>query len=131
MVASSWRDFTNYNQFIYVATENRSQRGFRVLDMTNPSAPKDLGYVQTNTLISAHNVSVDPGTGLLYFSGSNQGVAIYDAKANPRNPPLIASWSTRYAHDVCVRRGRGYFALGRSYQIRILDVTNCHGAGIL
>jgi choice-of-anchor B domain-containing protein len=121
--SSSWRDFTSYKQYAYAATENKQQRGFRVIDMSNPDAPVDVGYVQTATMISAHNVSCDPATGLIYFSGSNQGVAIYDAKANPLNPPLIANWQTTYTHDICVRRGRGYFSIGSSYQVRILDIS--------
>ena len=121
---SYWRDFTNVGPYVYSATENSSQRGFRVIDLTKPGTPVDIGYVQTGTLTAAHNVSADPAGGFIYFSGSNQGVAIYDVKTTPKNPSLVATWRTRYVHDICIRRGRGYFALGRSYQVRILNVTN-------
>ncbi|MCA8957876.1 MAG: choice-of-anchor B family protein [Planctomycetes bacterium] len=122
--SSTWRDMHNWKNYIYVSTENRTQRGFRVIDMANPSSPVDHGYVQTSTFINAHNTSIDQDRGIIYFSGSNQGVAIYDAAANPTNPPLINNWSTLYTHDICIRRGRAYFALGYSYQVRIFDVRN-------
>ncbi len=121
---STWRDFTNYKQYIYVATENKSQRGFRVIDMSNPDVPKDGGYVQTSTMVSAHNVSCDPDAGFIYFSGSNQGVAIYDVKTTPMNPKLVKTWNLYYEHDISVRRGRAYFAEGRRRRVRILNVNN-------
>ena len=121
---STWRDFTNYKQYVYVATENKSQRGFRVIDMSNPDTPVDHGYVQTSTMVSAHNVSCDPDAGFLYFSGSNQGVAIYDVKTTPTDPKLVKSWNTYYEHDICVRRGRGYFAEGSRRRLRVVDTNN-------
>jgi choice-of-anchor B domain-containing protein len=120
--SSSWRSFTSIGPYVYVGTENRS-RGFRVIDFTS-GTPRDLGYVQTSSLTNAHDVDADPDAKFIYFTGSNQGVAIYDARTNPKNPPLYATWRNNYVHDACIRRGKGYFASGRSYAVRILNVTN-------
>lgn len=122
--SSTWRDFTNVGNYVYVSTENQSQRGFRVIDFTDPGNIRDRGYVQTGTLVNAHNVSADTKNGFIYFSGSNQGVAIYDVKANPRNPTLVASWSRHYVHDICIRRDRAYFSMGRNFQVWALDASN-------
>ena len=84
---NGWRDFTNYKQYIYSVSEGH--RGIRIIDMSNPDRPVDRGYVATSSISHTHNISVDPATGKLYLSGTNQGVAIFDAKANPRNPALL------------------------------------------
>ena len=119
---STWRDFTNYGHYVYSVSEHHA--GIRIFDMSKPDSPKDLGYVQTTTIKNTHNISVDPATGYLYLSGTNQGLAIFDAKKNPTNPPLLGKWTTAYTHDCCVRRGKAYLSNGRSYVCRIMDTTN-------
>ena len=44
--SSTWRDATVYNQFIYATSEGHG--GLRVIDMSNPSKPADLGYTNGN-----------------------------------------------------------------------------------
>jgi choice-of-anchor B domain-containing protein len=122
--SSTWRSFTNVGPYVYVGTENGTQRGFRVIDFSKPGVPVDLGYVQTTTMTRAHDVASDPDAGFIYFTGSNQGVAIYDVKTTPKNPKFVASWRGNSVHDACIRRGKAYFASGRSYACKILNVTN-------
>lgn len=117
-----WRDFTSYKQFIYSVSEGH--RGIRIIDMSNPDRPIDRGYVAQSSITHSHNISVDPVAGKLYLSGTNQGVAIFDAKANPLNPRFIGTWRNEYVHDVCARRDRVYFAAGSSAHFRILDASN-------
>ncbi|MEE2888531.1 MAG: choice-of-anchor B family protein [Planctomycetota bacterium] len=118
---NDWRDFTNYKQYLYSVSEGH--RGIRVIDMSNPDRPVDRGYVARSSVTHAHNISVDPDSGKLYLSGTNQGVAIFDAKANPLNPRFVGTWRTEYVHDICARRGKAYFAAGSSGYVRILDAT--------
>ncbi|MEE2886958.1 MAG: choice-of-anchor B family protein [Planctomycetota bacterium] len=119
---STWRDFTNYGSYVYAVSEGHS--GIRIFDMSNPSSPRDLGTVATSQIRNTHNISVDPATGHLYLSGTNQGLAIFNAKANPTNPTFVGSWRTSYTHDCCIRRGKAYLSNGRSYVCRIMDTTN-------
>jgi choice-of-anchor B domain-containing protein len=126
---NGWRDFTNYKQYIYSVSEGH--RGIRIIDMSNPDRPVDRGYVATSSISHTHNISVDPATGKLYLSGTNQGVAIFDAKANPRNPRFVGTWRDEYIHDVCVRRGRAYFSAGSSGYFRILDATKSPNLSVI
>lgn len=120
--SSTWRDFTNYGAYVYSVSEHHA--GIRIIDMTVPGSPKDLGYVATSQIRRTHNISVDPATGHLYLSGTNQGLAVFDASANPKNPRFVGSWNTSYTHDCCVRRGKAYLSNGRSFVCRIMDTTN-------
>ena len=116
-----WRDFTNYKQYVYAVSEGH--RGIRIIDMSNPDSPRDRGYVATGSISHTHNISIDPESGKLYLSGTNQGVAIFDAKANPLNPQFVGTWRNEYVHDVCARRERAYFAAGLSTACRIMDTS--------
>ena len=119
---STWRDFTNYGKYVYAVSEGHS--GIRIFDMSNPSSPRYVGTVATSQIRNTHNISVDPATGHLYLSGTNQGLAIYDASSNPTNPRFVGSWNSSYTHDCCIRRGKAYLSNGRSYVCRIMDTTN-------
>lgn len=118
-----WRDFANLDQYVYAVSEHH--RGIRIFDMSNPDAPQDLGYVATSQIQNCHNITSDPTTGYLYLSGTNQGLAIFDA-TNRTNPVLVNTWypSRTYTHDCCLLRGRAYLSNGYSYAARIMDATN-------
>lgn len=120
---TQWRDFETYGNYIYAISENH--RGFRIIDMTNPSAPKDLGLKLTAYHRSAHNMSIDPDTGMLYVCGAmTSGMYIYNAKAKPEEPVPLTLGGTDYIHDVCIRRNRAYLSVGYVNKLRIVDVTN-------
>jgi len=121
---STWRDFANVGRYVYSVSEHHS--GIRIIDMQNPSQPKDLGYVETSAIRRTHNITSDPKTGYLYLSGTNQGLMIYDASQSPTAPKLVSTWypSRIYTHDCCVLRGRAYLSNGRSYAARIMNASN-------
>ncbi len=124
-----WRDFTNYKQYIYSVSEGH--RGIRILDLSDPDRPVDLGYVHTSAITHTHNISVDPDAGKLYLSGTNQGVAIFDVKLDPRRPRFVGTWRNEYVHDICVRRGKAYFAAGYSSVMRILDASTSPSLSVI
>ena len=126
---NDWRDFTNYKQYIYSVSEGH--RGIRVIDMSNPDRPVDRGYVGRSYITHCHNISADPETGKLYLSGTNQGVAIFDAQSNPQNPRFVGTWNNEYVHDICVRRGKAYFSAGSSGYFRILDATKSPNLSVI
>ncbi len=121
---SLWRDFANLGPYVYSVSEHH--RGIRIFDMSNPDSPQDLGYVATSQIRNTHNITADESTGYLYLSGTNQGLAIFDASQSPTNPTFVSTWypGRTYTHDCCVIRGRAYLSNGRSYAARIMDATN-------
>ncbi|MBK8979271.1 MAG: choice-of-anchor B family protein [Planctomycetes bacterium] len=121
---SIWRDFANLGPYVYSVSEHH--RGIRIIDMSNPDVPVDLGYVETSAIANTHNITADPATGYLYLSGTNQGLMIYDASQNPTAPQLVGTWypGRTYTHDCCVLRGRAYLSNGSSYVARIMDASN-------
>lgn len=119
---SRWREVTSYGNHVYAVSEHHA--GMRVVDVSNPSAPVDLGYRHQSSWSNAHTISVDPDRGHLYVNGTNAGMLILDAAASPTNPPEIGRFTLAYVHDITVRRGRAYASEINAGRLRILDVTN-------
>ncbi|MBL8755608.1 MAG: choice-of-anchor B family protein, partial [Planctomycetes bacterium] len=122
---SVWREVRSYGQYVYVTTE--AAGGFQVISMVNPDAPVDLGIVNTAHFGNAHNLGVDTGTGRIYIVGCNTGSPVFDAAANPANPPLIGfvagSGNSNYYHDLHCENGYGYGAMIYNGLFRILDLS--------
>src|SRR5688572_7420537 len=119
---SRWREVTSLGNHVYAVSEHHA--GLRVVDVSNPSAPVDLGYRHQGLWSNAHTISVDPDRGHLYVNGTDVGMLILDAAASAVNPPEIGRFTLGYVHDVTVRRGRAYAAEINAGRLRILDVTN-------
>ncbi|MGB3967306.1 MAG: choice-of-anchor B family protein, partial [Planctomycetota bacterium] len=124
-VSSTWREVRTYGTYAYVTTE--AAAGFLVLDLTNPDAPTSLGIVGAANHGNAHNLGVDMGTGRIYIVGTNNGCAVYDAAANPANPPFLGyaapSGNSNYFHDLTIENGYGYGAMIYTGLFRIWNVT--------
>ena len=135
---SLWRDIKVYGAYAYAVSEGGS--GIQIFDMTNiDSGSVTLANTVTTGGTSAtHNVAINTESGYLYrCGGGNEGLRIYSL-ANPTNPSYVASWSTRYVHDVQVvtytsgqYAGReiafacsGYNGGWSQTGLDILDVTN-------
>ncbi len=119
----AWRDYTNLGKYFYAVSEHH--RGMRVFEMLPNGTPKDHGFVQTATVVSAHNIRCDPDTGYLYVTGgNNRGLAIFDASTTPTNPKFLSVWNSNYVHDACIRRGKAYVCTGSAYVTRILNIRN-------
>ncbi len=121
---STWRDARTYGHYAYVVTEGGG--GMQVIDIADPDNPvfvrthRPSGLAWGNT----HNISIDLETGKLYVVGTAGGMHIFDVAANPTTPPLVASYTTEYVHDVQVREGIAYLSeINRGF-LRALDVRN-------
>jgi choice-of-anchor B domain-containing protein len=124
-VNNPWRELRTYGTYVYVTSEGMS--GFQVIDMTNPDAPVNVGIVGSAQFGNAHNLCVDMGTGRLYITGCNTGTPVYDAAANPANPPFLGyaagSGNSNYFHDIAAENGFGYGAMIYTGIFRIWDLS--------
>ena len=120
---NQWREMTGYGNHIYSVSE--AQAGIRVIDMTNPTVPVNLGLVHSAVWANTHSIHCDPDQGRIYACGTNKGMYILDAKANPAAPPILGTFSTKYVHEAFVRRGKGYLAeIYSPGNIRIVNASN-------
>ncbi len=119
---SNWREARAYGNHIYVVTEGGG--GMQVIDMTSPDTPQLLGTATTSGWNNTHNIGVDLERGTVWACGTNMGMLVFDARANPGNPPLIATLNSPYVHDVHVQDGLAHVSdiFGNRYQI--YDVRN-------
>jgi choice-of-anchor B domain-containing protein len=120
--SSTWREITGFGPYVYSVSENHG--GIRVIDMTNPGSPADLGTVHGSTWSNTHSISVDPDAKRLYANGTRNGMYILDLSVNPASPTVLGRYTDYYVHDCYVRRGKGYLAQINSGNLRIMDVTN-------
>ncbi len=112
-----WRDFKTYKQYAYAVADEGSE-GLIIFDLSdihNGNITKV--YQQNNIFNKAHNIYVDPPNGRLYVAGSDtryNGLIIYDLKANPANPPVIANIDLpgEYVHDIFVLNNIAYSSHG-------------------
>jgi choice-of-anchor B domain-containing protein len=99
---SLWRDVRKYQQYAYAVSEGGG--GIQVFDLTQIDAGVVtlVGNVTTGGELATHTVCVDEDSGFLYRAGGgSNGLRIYSL-ANPANPTYVASWGTRYVHEVSV-----------------------------
>lgn len=103
-LSSLWRDVKTYQNYAYVVTEAEGGN-LQVIDMSDLDAGGEATLVNTVSgpgTSRTHNVAIDTDSGFLYRSGgSGEGIRIYDL-ADPGNPTWVATWSTKYVHDLQV-----------------------------
>ena len=101
---SLWRDVKTYQHYAYVVTEGVGGN-LQVIDLSGLDAEGTVSLVNTISgpgTSRTHNVAIDEVSGFLYRSGGgSEGIRIYDL-ADPANPTWVATWSTRYVHDLQV-----------------------------
>lgn len=96
---SLWRDIKVYQNYAYAVSEGGS--GIQVINLANIDSGSVtlVRTVTTGGTTATHNVALDEDSGFLYrCGGENNGLRIYSL-ADPSNPTLVASWTTRYVHD--------------------------------
>lgn len=124
-VNNPWRELRTYGHHVYVTTEGLG--GLLVISMLNPDAPVLVGQIGTQYYDNAHAIDVDPGTGRIYVTGTNNGTAVFDAAANPANPPFLGyaqgSGNSNYVHDLHAENGFGYVAMIFAGLFRIWDLS--------
>ncbi len=99
---SLWRDVRVFSHYAYAVSEGGG--GIQVIDLANI----DSGVVTlVNTITSGpspaatHSMEINTQTGYLYRSGGgSNGLRIYNLNPNPAAPLYVASWSSRYTHEV-------------------------------
>ncbi len=104
------RDMVFTDQIVYIADE----WGLRLIDVSNPFAPTELGFIRLiewpdgNVMSSAVGVAVN-GT-LAYVASEEAGLKIVDV-SNPVSPTLVGvcCWPG-FAQDVVVAQGFAYVA---------------------
>ncbi len=121
-VQSPWRDMKTYEHYCYSVSEGTGE-GMQVIDLADPAEPRLVNTVR-GQLSSSHNIFVDEDAGRAYLPGANLGMAIYDLRANPINPPLLAVYTQRYVHDAYVRDSIGYLACYNDKLVAIVDFTD-------
>ena len=88
------------------------------------------GIVDLGRTNWTHTLQVADGLLFVNSAGSSLGCRIFDAQANPANPPLLAqSWSgsDRDCHDSFTRDNILYSADGYSTRWRIVDIAGIRG----
>ena len=88
------------------------------------------GIVDLGRTNWTHTLQVADGLLFVNSAGSSLGCQIFDAQANPANPPLLAqSWSgsDRECHDSFTRDNILYSADGYSTRWRIVDIAGIRG----
>ena len=88
------------------------------------------GIVDLGRTNWTHTLQVADGLLFVNSAGSSLGCRIFDAQANPANPPLLAqSWSgsDRDCHDSFTRDTILYSADGYSTRWRIVDIAGIRG----
>jgi len=135
---SLWRDVRKYQTYAYSVSEGGD--GIQVFDLSQIDAGvvTHVGDVTTGGDLPTHTICIDEASGYLYRAGGGaNGLRIYDL-SNPAAPNFVASWSTRYVHEVSVFKYTsgpyanrqiafacsGYNGGNTSTGLDVLDVTN-------
>ncbi|MBK7736483.1 MAG: choice-of-anchor B family protein [Saprospiraceae bacterium] len=115
-VNTIWREVYAYQDYIYAVTDNASD-GVIIVNMKN--APGTItskfwttsitANNQTANITTCHTVYVDD-KGILCLNGCRpwQGVLFFDLNQDPDNPKFLGAETTRYCHDMFMRRDTLY-----------------------
>ena len=119
-----WRDVKTWGNYAYVVNEGSG--GLLVVNMANLPGSITSSFVNLGIGYStSHNIFIDEN-GIAYLCGSNGslGTVIIDVDANPANPPVVGSYTTRYVHDLFVRGDTMWTAEINNGIFSVVDVTN-------
>lgn len=114
---NTWRDMKTFGHYAYIVSE--AHGGMQIVDLANPDSPQLVGTVGNWT--HAHNIGMDPGTGIAYPCGTNRGVLMMDCASNPTNPSEIGRFASPYIHDLAVENGFAWFCAQNEDELRIYD----------
>jgi choice-of-anchor B domain-containing protein len=90
-------DIDTVHGIAYIARQ--ATDGFRVVDLSNPEAPRELTEMPTGSI---HDMTVDPERSLLYVAEGSDSYSLYDM-TNPAKPIQKAHFglpSIRYSHNI-------------------------------
>jgi uncharacterized protein (TIGR03437 family) len=122
---SRYGDIWGEGNYAYLGSFNGS--GVVIIDISNPSAPRQVGYYNPPSGGRFQDVIVIGGIG--YFSSENNGgVHIVDVR-DPANPTLLSQITTdkngySFVHEIFVADGALYEADSRTPRVKVFDVRN-------
>jgi len=120
--SSVWRDMKTYGNYAYVVTEGGG--GIQIIDLNDPENPFLVKTWKASDFSNAHNIACDIDTGMLYVCGTNRGMRIYDAAANPTSPPYVTTYNNEYVHDLHVQDDWAHHAEIYDGRYRITRINN-------
>jgi len=129
--SSIWRDFKDYNRYVYAVADEGSE-GLIIFDMTALPSGNIVKVAQLqNHFTRAHNIYIDVPNGRLYVAGSNtrsNGMWVYDIATDPANPILLNpndnTLAGGYVHDVFVKDNIAYCSHINSGNFVMYDYTD-------
>ena len=126
-----WRDVKTWGDYAYVISEANDD--LLIIDMSNlPASINTFNWDGGIGYSSSHNIFIDEN-GIAYLCGSNSGLGtlFLDVDANPTNPPVLGSYTTRYVHDLYVENDIMYTAEINNGIFSVVDVTNKAAPNVL
>jgi hypothetical protein len=117
----------------YLYITSRAYPGWHIMDVTEPSKPRYVRFVEGPEGSATIKMQVADGIMISSMERSVEGIYIFDVKEDPENPKFLSHWSTgesngrthrffygggRYVHTASTCKG---FA-GRIY--RIIDIID-------
>jgi choice-of-anchor B domain-containing protein len=122
---SIWRDVKTWGHYAYVT--NESAGGLLIVDLSGlPGSINTWNWTGGGLDYStAHNIFMDEN-GIAYLCGSNGslGTLFLDVDANPTNPPVVGSYTTRYVHDLYVRGDTMWTAEINNGIFSVVDISD-------
>ena len=99
-----------------VAFAANGDRGLRILDVSDPAAPSELGSLRTD---DAHDVAVQKG--IAYVADGNSGLRVVDV-SDPAHPAAVSRPIGGNALNLAL--SGNLLLVGGSSGVRIFDITN-------
>ncbi len=120
-----WRDVKTWDHYAYVTNEGGG--GLLIVDLSGlPGSINTWSWTGGSLGYStAHNIFMDEH-GVAYLCGSNGGLGtlFLDVAADPIDPPVLGSYTTRYVHDLYVRGDTMWTAEINNGIFSVVDITD-------
>ena len=114
----TFRELVLQGHIIYAADE----WGLRLIDVSNPAAPVELGFIQLNQNLQATTGVAVSGT-LAYVADFLDGVKIVDV-SNPISPTLVGIYDSPLASQGVAVADNHLFVADHGSGLRVVDVSN-------
>ena len=133
-VQSIWRDIKTYGDYAYAVSDQRDD-GLTIIDLRQLPDTFAVTHVRDTVpgfnrpFLRAHNLNIDTTRGLLFTAGGDPninrgGALIFDLKADPLHPTVVAIGPAIYSHDVYVQDGILYSSELNIGQLAIYDTRD-------
>jgi len=82
------------NDRYYLYITGRAVAGWHIMDVTEPSSPRYIRFVEGPANTGTIKMQVADGTMVSSMQGEVEGIYIFDVKEDPENPKFLSHWST-------------------------------------